>query len=525
MNTLNILYNVHTIKFNVPYYIHPLQTFYNICGKKKSTLLLESSEISNKNQLKSMIIIDTAIRITAYKRTVVFDALSKNGKNILDKIQIIIPKIVNVNYVNNKMKLVFPSYDSNLDEDSKLLSLSIFDCFRFIIRLFRLNYKELYELFFGGLFSYDLVSNFEHLPKVDNVQNCPDFCFYLSEVLMIIDHLKKKSIIQGSVFFDDEIEKCRITKRLLNLKKQLNNCCIKIPNTRIDGVPMKVNFNDMQYQKIVKDLQMCIKKGEIFQVVPSRRFFLSCPYPLKAYDLLKFNNPSPYMFFMQDINFTLFGASPESSLKYNPINRTIEIYPIAGTRSRGFDKNGNIDLDLDSKIELEMRTNQKELSEHLMLVDLARNDLSRICIPGTRFVSQLTHVDRYSHVMHLVSKVVGILKNNLDALHAYSSCMNMGTLTGAPKVRAMELIYQTEKITRGSYGGSIGYFTGSGVLDTCIIIRSAYVENDIAIVQAGAGVVLDSIPIEEVYESRKKAQVVLDSIIQSNYKKRIDCDS
>ncbi|VEI44385.1 anthranilate synthase component I [Actinobacillus equuli] len=183
----------------------------------------------------------------------------------------------------------------------------------------------------------------------------------------------------------------------------------------------------------------------MFQIVPSRRFSLPCPNILAAYRQLKINNPSPYMFFMQGENFTLFGASPESALKYSQATRQLEIYPIAGSRPRGFDTNGNIDPELDSRLELELRLDQKELAEHLMLVDLARNDVARVCQAGTRKVVDLMQIDRYSQIMHLVSRVVGTLRTDLDALHAYQACMNMGTLTGAPKIKAMQLIYQVEQ--------------------------------------------------------------------------------
>src|SRR5699024_7277212 len=231
-----------------------------------------------------------------------------------------------------------------------------------------------------------------------------------------------------------------------------------------------------------------------FQVVPSRRFSLPCPSPLAAYQALKESNPSPYMFYMQDTDFTLFGASPESALKYNAQNRQIEIYPIAGTRPRGRRADDTLDVDLDSRIELAMRTDKKEQAEHLMLVDLGRNDLARICEPGSRYVADLMGVDRYTYVMHLVSRVVGTLRHDLDALHAYQACMNMGTLTGAPKVRAMQLIAEVEQTKRGAYAGAVGHLMANGDLDTCIVIRSAYVEQGIATVQAGAGVVLDSDP-------------------------------
>lgn len=199
--------------------------------------------------------------------------------------------------------------------------------------------------------------------------------------------------------------------------------------------------------------------------------------------------------------------------------RRVESYPITGTKPRGRTKDGTLDLDLDSRIEFEMRTNQKELAEHLMLVDLARNDLVRICVTGSRYVSELVKVDKYSHVMHLVSKMIGQLKSGLDALHAYAACMNMGTLTGAPKVRAMQLIAEYEKERRGSYGGAIGYFTDLGNLDTCITIRSAYIEKEIATIQAGAGAVFNSIPNDEVNESLNKAQAVINAIKKAHHLK------
>jgi len=265
-------------------------------------------------------------------------------------------------------------------------------------------------------------------------------------------------------------------------------------------------------------------EGDIFQVVPSRSFSIHCPNPLSAYAKLKETNPSPYMFYLKDSDFVLFGASPESALKYTKQSNEVEIYPIAGTRSRGFNKDGSISKDLDSRLELELRLDKKETSEHLMLVDLARNDVARISEPGTRHVADLLQVDRYSHVMHLVSRVVGQLREDLDALHAYQlredldalhayqACMNMGTLVGAPKIRASQLVRDVEKKRRGSYGGAVGYVNGEGDMDTCIVIRSAFVKNEIAYAQAGAGVVFDSVAQLEANETRQKAAAVLNAI-------------
>ena len=306
-------------------------------------------------------------------------------------------------------------------------------------------------MFFGGLFSYDLISVFESLPELKGNQKCSNFCFYLAETLLVLDHQKKTCLIQNSLFSKNLKEKKRIEERSVEIEKKLNEKLKLISKIKIKDINLTSNMNNFEYGTIIKKLQKLIQKGEIFQVVPSRKFYLPCPNPLSAYQKLKKSNPSPYMFFMQDQDFTLFGASPESSLKYDEKTRKIELYPIAGTRPRGKTEDGNLDLDLDSRIELEMRTNHKELAEHLMLVDLARNDLARICKPGSRYVSDLVRVDRYSHVMHLVSRVIGELREGLDALHAYASCMNMGTLTGAPKIRAMQLIAEHEGEKRGSY--------------------------------------------------------------------------
>ncbi len=205
-------------------------------------------------------------------------------------------------------------------------------------------------------------------------------------------------------------------------------------------------------------------------------------------------------------------------MKYSQATRQLEIYPIAGSRPRGFDADGNIDPELDSRLELELRLDHKEQAEHLMLVDLARNDIARVCESKTRHVKDLMQVDRYSHIMHLVSRVVGKLRPELDALHAYQACMNMGTLTGAPKIKAMQLIYQFEQQKRHSYGGAVGYLQSDGNFDTCIVIRSAFVQNGIAHVQAGCGTVLDSDLQMEADETRHKARAVINAIVQTNKK-------
>ncbi|CAL4324761.1 anthranilate synthase component 1 [Buchnera aphidicola] len=510
---------IQVIQKKVNYYKNPLKIFNHFCHEKKNTLLLESADISNKKNLKSIIIIDSAIRISLNKNIVSLHALTKNGLYLIKFIEINIPKNLKKKRKKNTLKIIFKkNIKKDLDEEKKLIQTSVFDAFRIIIDNIIHVKKYPKSIFFGGLFSYDLISYFENLPKIKKIQKCPDFCFYLSENMIFINHKKKKIIIQSTIFTKNTLEIKKIKQRIKEIIKKINNKKFKNIHFKNNKKKIHKNKNDLQFCKIIQKLKKFIKHGDIFQIVPSRKFFIECPFPLYSYKILKKKNPSPYMFFMQDKKFKLFGASPESFLKYDPIKRNIEIHPIAGTRPRGKNKFGKINYDLDNRIELEMRNNKKEMSEHIMLVDLARNDLSRICKTGTRYVKQLTKVDKYSHVMHLVSIVSGKLKKKLDIFHAYRACMNMGTLTGAPKIKAMEIISNIEKETRGSYGGSIGYFTGTKKLNTCIIIRAAYVEKEIATIQTGAGIVIDSIPEEECKETWNKACAVIKSIIISKNK-------
>ena len=275
-------------------------------------------------------------------------------------------------------------------------------------------------------------------------------------------------------------------------------------------VTVTADILDKDFREHVSNLQKNIYEGDIYQVVPARSFSMECPDAFAAYRKLRETNPSPYMFYIRGADYELIGASPESNLKFDADTREVQLYPIAGTRPRGATH------ELDIRNELDMRTDTKELAEHTMLVDLARNDLARVAVPGTRRVADLLQVDRYSRVMHLVSRVVAELHPDFDAIDAYRACMNMGTLTGAPKLRAMELVRDTEDKRRGSYGGAVGYLRGDGSMDNCIVIRSAYIKNDTAIVQAGAGVVRDSVPQSEADETLHKAYAVLHAIAAAN---------
>ena len=529
---------VETIEQVGHYIDNPLAAFAHLCGNKSNALLLESAEIDSKDDLQSLLMVDAALRMECRGNRVEVKALTGNGASVLPLFACHAPEGLHVTErTDTSVTLLCDDADSELDEDSRLKAASVMDALRIVINKVTPIRQHPHAVFLGGVFAYDMLAGFEKLPDVAEGENdCPDFVFYLAETLITVDHQTRETHLIGSVFSGDEVAQqyFAIAQRLEAIHQQLHDmpaqpvlvnknaasqsgqtlsATASVQNGQtLSSLDASVDISDEQFCTHVLDLKQHILAGDIFQVVPSRTFSLPCPSPLLAYAKLKESNPSPYMFYMQDAAFSIFGASPESALKYESESNQVEIYPIAGTRPRGKRPDGTIDRDLDSRIELNLREDTKEKSEHIMLVDLARNDVAKVSRPGTRYVKDLLKVDRYSHVMHLVSRVVGQLRDDLDALHAYQACMNMGTLVGAPKVSAATLIREVEQKRRGSYGGAVGYLNGQGDMDTCIVIRSAFVKNGTAYIQAGAGVVYDSVPQAEADETRAKAQAVIGAV-------------
>lgn len=511
---------VESIQLQCDYIPNPLLAFQTLCSQRPNSLLLESAEIESKDSINSMVLVDAAVKMVCQGHQVTCHALTQNGESVLPIIQHQLSDFV-TEASSSVLTLSFPEPASDLDEDTKLKQPSVFD----VLRVFQTQLTPLRDdpnaIFVGGTFAYDLYAAFEPIQDVPTGANsCPDYVFYLAETLIHIDHQQKTSEIIGSVFSGENVANSyfAISQRLENMKSIVADLSPieESISKALTADDLHQSKTDAEFCENVLQLRENILAGDIFQVVPSRTFSLPCPAPFKAYAELKKNNPSPYMFYIQDEDFSIFGASPELAVKYEKDSNQVEVYPIAGTRPRGKRPNGDIDPDLDSRIELTLREDYKEKAEHIMLVDLARNDIARVSEPGTRYVKDLLKVDRYSHVMHLVSRVVGQLRSDLDALHAYQACMNMGTLVGAPKVRAAQLIRDVEKERRGSYGGAVGFFNGEGDLNTCIVIRSAFVKDGTAHIQAGAGVVYDSIPQSEADETRGKAQAVITAILNAH---------
>lgn len=510
------LAQVSTQKERIAYPDDPLSLYQHLTQDMSHTMLLESAEIESKDNIKSLILTHAALMIRCDGYQLTFTALTDNGQSLLKPIQAYF-KQADSSLDSNILKLVLVKETRQLDEDARLKSASPLDGLRALIQEIDCGDTPSFEaLFLGGVLAYDLIDTVEPLPQVTNGKNtCPDYLFYLAETLITVDRQQEIADIVTHNFIADPALKAEYATHL-NTRIESVKSQIALVEDAAELMPVdaeaRVNISDDTFKETVNSLKTHIVAGDIFQVVPSRSFSLPCPNTLGAYRALRLTNPSPYMFYVRGDDFTVFGASPESALKYETSTNQVEIYPIAGTRHRGKTASGEIDADLDSRIELELRLDKKELSEHLMLVDLARNDVARISQSGTRKIPELLKVDRYSHVMHLVSRVTGQLRHDLDALHAYQACMNMGTLTGAPKVSASQLIRGVEQTRRGSYGGAAGYLNGLGDMDTCIVIRSAFVKEGIAHIQAGAGVVFDSDPQAEADETRQKAQAVISAI-------------
>lgn len=508
-----VKYMMQIEKQPLDYIDNPLLVYQKLCKGKPHNLLLESADIESKDQLKSMIMLEAAVKFECRGNIVDITALSDDGMIVL---KILVQHLTTDFDCQEKseahLRCEIKNMVMNLSEDERLKLPNAFSILRTVLerKIFDTDDDHPFALFLAGGFGFDMVIGTEQLPKQKVGNNhFADYVFYLSKCLLLIDHVQQKSEILYANFDQSSTTevKSKINQYMVNIteaqKAQLDDLT---PTKTISDDDYAKSMDDVTYAEAVHALKRHIVDGDIFQVVPSREFSLPCDDPLLAYRYLKQANPSPYMFFMQGEDFQLFGASPESALKYDAKLRQVELYPIAGTRPRG------ATADLDSRIELDLKSDKKEISEHLMLVDLARNDIARISKAGTRYVKDFLKVDRYSHVMHLVSRVIGTLREDLDAFHAYQACMNMGTLTGAPKRKATELIYAVEKQRRGSYGGAVGYFAGDGSMDSCIVIRSAFVTGGTAYIQAGAGVVYDSDPLAEAAESKQKAMAVLSSV-------------
>ena len=369
-----------------------------------------------------------------------------------------------------------------------------------------------------GYVGYDCVRELERLPNAsrDDLE-LPDLALLLTRTFVVFDHFTQRAFVITNVpsgsdavaAYDDAANRCDAMVELL--ARPLNAQPLELQADEPPAYAAAVS--DEEFERWVKVCRDQIHAGDAFQIVPSRRFEADLTgSAFDAYRVLRTLNPSPYMYFFRlDLGgrtLELAGSSPESQIRV--AGGSIAMRPIAGTRHRGGTE------EEDHKIEKDFLADEKERAEHVMLVDLARNDVGRVAEYGSVKVDELMVIERYSHVMHIVSNVSGRLARGRSAFDAFTASFPAGTLTGAPKVRAMEIIDSLEPTRRGPYGGVVGYFDFSGNVDTCITIRTIVAVDGKAYVQAGAGVVADSDPVSEVLETRRKAEAALRAVAAAN---------
>ncbi len=361
---------------------------------------------------------------------------------------------------------------------------------------------------------YDMVKFIEDIPSVNpDDLDLPDCKFIFTDNLLIFDHVAHTIKVVSCVHLDKENvnlkglykEACRkIEKLIAELRKKPR----KRPGTKRTGsskIVLQSNFTRNGFEGIVAKAKEYIRRGDIIQTVLSQRLETKISaHPFDIYRALRIINPSPYMYYLSLSGMNIVGSSPEILVRQE--GKTVEVRPIAGTRPRGKDEVE------DKKLERELLKSSKEKAEHLMLVDLGRNDIGRVCEYGSVKVPELMVIERYSHVMHIVSGVVGKLRRGMDSFDVLRACFPAGTVSGAPKVRAMEIIEELENLKRGPYAGAVGYFSFQGNMDMAITIRTILIKGKKAFLQAGAGIVADSIPRNEYEETLNKAKALFEAI-------------
>jgi anthranilate synthase component 1 len=363
----------------------------------------------------------------------------------------------------------------------------------------------------SGYFSYDSIRYIEKIPnRCKDDLNLPDVRLLRPRTLIIHDNLKKKIFYIINIYNDEKISDYK--RKYFEIENEINNLLIQASlikgnsdrNTKTN-IKVKSNTSKNKFLRMVSKAKKYIKIGDIFQVVLSQRFEANLSKtPLEIYKKLRITNPSPFMYFFNFKDFQIIGASPEILVRLR--DNKITVRPIAGTRPRG--KN----LKEDNFFAKDLLKDKKELSEHLMLLDLGRNDAGKVSKIGTVKVTESFIIEKYSHVMHIVSNVIGFYNKKFSKFKSLLAGFPAGTVSGAPKIRAMEIIDELEKTKRKVYAGGIGYFSANGEFDTCIALRTAVAKNKKFYVQAGAGIVADSNPIKEYEETVNKAKALMNAL-------------
>jgi len=486
-------------------------------GSKAGCVLLQSSDNIAKYGERSFGVVGSSLRVEGRGSAFVIESMDDRGRALIPMLAERVETIADQFRVQNGRIEGEVSADyrsvSGHDRPFRRNQMDIVRALAFCAESDEVTAIPTHGLF--GCFGYPFVHQYELFDRTRvDVLHDPDYVFFLATRMFLIDHAAKRThlvssvpVVEGADLAPMLIEAGREVERMKKLAADPPD--LKTQPWHIGPVASDTDHDTFCHnvERIKKD----IFAGRAFQVVYGRMF--DAPFsgrPFDVYCRLSQVNPSPYMFYVSDGSGVLLAASPEMAMRATrePAGMRIEIRPIAGTKPRGF-INGTIDPLMDAKYETALKVDRKELAEHTMLVDLARNDVASICQPGTIVVDEPMVIEKYSHVQHLVSNVRGLLRDDLDALHAYLATMNMGTVTGAPKLEAMKMINELETSCRGFYGGGVGYVLPDGQMDTALVIRAIQITEGRAYVRAGAGIVADSVPESEWVETANKAAACL----------------
>ncbi len=470
--------------------------------RKKNQIIYTSKKVKDDNDVLNLI-----DNFLIEKNSFIFESVEKGkikgrytifGKNP-DKIW---------EFNKNSSYLIKNNKKLKLRKKPKQLIESIIEEFKFKIP----NKLPPISALISGYFSYDSIRYIEDIPnKCKDDLHVPDVRLLRPRTLVVHDNLKKKIFYIANIFYDEKI--INYPKKYLEIKSELSNlltqssqkALIKMNSKNKIKINVKSNTPKNKFLKMINKAKEYIKLGDIFQVVLSQRFEAKLTKkPLEIYKKLRVTNPSPFMYYFNFNDFQIIGASPEILVRLR--DNKITVRPIAGTRPRGKNKTQ------DKFYEKDLLKDKKELSEHLMLLDLGRNDAGKVSKINTVKVTESFVVERYSHVMHIVSNVIGEYNRKFSKFKSLLAGFPAGTVSGAPKIRAMEIIDELEYSKRKVYAGGIGYFSANGEFDTCIALRTAVAKNNKFYVQAGAGIVADSVPLKEYEETVNKAKALINAL-------------
>jgi len=468
---------------------------------------LESPFFFRRMGGRSLILVDSALSIEATGGEARVDATSEAGRLVLARLADALGGHL-LDRSDAAATFRFARCDDP-DEAVRAAAPTAFNLLRVLTGSFLpIDRDEPFALTLMGVIGFDHVDMLEALPPRAEGQ-FPDLLFQLPETMVVVEpngSARVLAMAMGSTSSDLAHRQHHLAAE--RLARAVERCEGSRDARNIGAAPAVAavpDLDDDAFAATVERLKRHIVAGDIFQAVPSRRFIAPCDDSGAAFRRLMAADPSAYNFRFASDHGVLFGASPETAVEVRREGdrRYAVVRPIAGTRPRG------ATADQDDRNEADLRLDRKEVAEHMMLVDLARNDVARVARPGTRRVARLLDTLRFAKVMHLESTVEGELAEDTDAVDVIRTCMNVGTLSGAPKLKAIELIRSVETSARGPYGGAIGYLAGDGTMDSAVVIRSALVRDGMAEVRAGAGIVADSDPMSEAAETRAKASAVL----------------